>query len=109
MRFFLPAVFDPGDAEESLPNIKDLVEETTGCSVKGGRIFSVEYVHGTHARSITVGDHLPSGTVECIFDSDYVVLACPFKDGVFSRPVLIEKRSILGIEFFEGYEVAWAA
>lgn len=109
MRFFLPAVFDPRDAEESLPNIRSLVEETTGCTVKGGRIFSVEFRHGIHARCITVGDQMPGGTVECIFDSDYVVLACPFKDGAFSRPILVDKRDIVGIDFFEGYEVAWAA
>jgi hypothetical protein len=109
MRFFLPAVFDTCDAEETLPNIKILVEESTGCTVKDGRIFSVEYKHGGNARCITVGDQLPSGTVECIFDSDYVVLVCPFQEGLFGRPILIEKRDVVCIEFFEGYEVAWAA
>ena len=109
MRFFLPAVFDTYDAEESMPNIKALVEGATGYPVGEGRIFSIEFRDGTHFRTVTVGDRLPAGTVECILESERHLFVCPFARGQFAQPLVLEKQNVVTIDFFDGFEAAWAA
>lgn len=104
MNFFLPAAADPEVAEEFLCAVKSFTEDATGWTVLPGRACSIEYWEEGDLKRVTVGNLYEGETVECILNSDRLMLVCTANRGIgWGAPIIVDKVAVATVRWFNGY------
>jgi class 3 adenylate cyclase len=102
MKFFFPYKSDE-DAEALFRELRAYVQDATGWPIACERICSVEYFDCGARKTVTVGDTLYGGDVKCILASDLVLVVCTIGEDRFKAPILIDRRDVISIDWFEDY------
>lgn len=104
MDFFLPSATDPDVAEEFLGAVKCFTEDATGWPVMPGRACSIEYWERGELVRATVGHPLDGETVECILNSDRLLLVCTANHGIgWGAPIVVDKGAVATVRWFNGH------
>jgi hypothetical protein len=104
MEFFVPSATDPTVAEEFLVAVQSFTEDATGWTVVPGRASSLEYWEGGELLKATVGHPFQGETVECILNSDRLMLVCTANHGIgWGSPILIDKMAVATVRWFNGF------
>jgi class 3 adenylate cyclase len=106
MRFFMPPGLPVSNPEEAFRELLAFTQDVTGWLIRDERIYTVEYMDSGQVKTATVGDRLFGGTVQCIFDTDLVVMVCTAEDGRLGSPVMVDKRNVVNLTWFEDFAPA---
>ena len=104
MKFFMPPGLPVSSSEEAYRDLRAFTQDVTGWLINDGRIHSLEYMHAGEVKAATVGDQIHGGTVLCIFDTDQVAMVCTIADQRLGTPIMVDKRNVVNLIWFDGYE-----
>ena len=103
MEFFVPSVSGQEAAENFLRSLKSFANDATGWEVIPGRARSIAFHNELGLQTATVGREVEEETVECILNSDKMMMICTVNHGMgWGSPILVDKLYIEKIEWFEG-------
>jgi hypothetical protein len=109
MKWFLPAVSDEGELEETYTYMREYARKATNLVFSESRIDTVRYSVGDGAKTVSVGEWLHGAIVQCIFESrEHYVLLTTNGEGL-GQPILIDQGLVLKVEFFNGFDFHAAA
>jgi hypothetical protein len=104
MDFFLPSTPDPDAAEELINAVESFTEDATGWAVRPGRASSVEYWEEGQLVRATVGNLLQGETVQCILNTDRLLVICTENRGVgWGSPIFVDKMAVATVRWFNGF------
>jgi class 3 adenylate cyclase len=106
MRFFMPPGLPVSNPEEAFRELLAFTQDVTGWLIHDERVYSVEYMESGKVKSATVGDQGFGGTVQCIFDTDLVVMVCTAQGSRLGSPVMVDKRNVVNLTWFEDFAPA---
>ena len=109
MRFFIPAVLDEDELEETFSYMREYARKATALNFAQSRIDTIRYTAGDAAKKVSVGEWIHGAIVQCIFESpEYYVLLTTNGEGL-GQPILIDRVLVLKVEFFSGFDFHAAA
>ena len=104
MDFFLPSVVDPDAAEEFIGAVESFTEDATGWEIEPGRASSVEYWENGDLARATVGSPLDGEIVQCILNTDRLLLICTENRGIgWGAPIVVDKMAVATVRWFNGH------
>jgi class 3 adenylate cyclase len=103
MKFFLPENSGNLSPDELFRELRSYVQDATGWPIAGERIFSVDYFDNGTSKRLSVGSVVYGGEVKCILASDLVLMVCAVDGDTLKAPVLIDRRDVVHIDWFEDF------
>jgi len=109
MRFFLPAVFDSGEVEETYAFMREYTMKEAGREFTDRRIDSLQVRAGDAAKTISVGEWVHGAVVQCIFEGKDQYILLTTNSGKFGDPLIIDRAAVVRADCFDGFDVESAA
>lgn len=105
MRFFIPAVYEKEEVEETYAFMREYATKETGLELSSRRIDTVQFPGEKGVKTISVGEWVLGGTVQCIFEGSGPFVVLTTRAGSFGVPILIDRAAVVGVNYFEGFEI----